>query len=180
MLQKLFQGLAVLAALVLAGCASTGGGRTEIVGSVGSNKTYTIVAHNKSLPDWMSPSDQLNYVVKGKGVSAEQLRAVSDVERSCRLYTDAVHPSKLVAVLSSTAIYALAGYVGVGSGAHAAFKGASFSEYGKYGGAATGLSGAANGTITLGGRTYTFENCGREVFGLFPETGVRVLNKSPS
>jgi hypothetical protein len=84
----------------------------------------------------------------------------------------------LVAVLSQGVLYAAAGYVGVGIGAHA-FTGANATQYAKYGAAATGFAGAANGMVTMGGQTYTFENCGREVLALFPNYEVRVLNKSP-
>ena len=89
-----------------------------------------------------------------------------------------MRPSNLVAVLANGALYAVAGYVGVGLGA-TAFTGAKFSEYGRYGGVAGAFAGSANGVVTLGGQTYTFENCGREVLGLFPGYEVKVLQKSP-
>ena len=84
----------------------------------------------------------------------------------------------MVAVISSGALYAGAGFTGVGAGSQA-FDGASFLEYGQYGAAATGVAGLANGVISLAGKTYTFENCGREVLAMFPNYKVNVIQKSP-
>jgi hypothetical protein len=139
----------------------------------------TIVAHNQNVPDWMlrRKNLQLNFVVKG-GVTEKQLAAVAETERACRIYTKTVRPNDLVAVLSGTVLYAGAGFVGVGSGSKI-FAGAKLLEYGPYGAAADGLGGLANGVISLEGKTYTFENCGREVLALFPNYGVHVIQKSP-
>lgn len=117
-------------------------------------------------------------MVKGD-VSDDQLAAVAVAEDACRIYTKTVRPNTLVAVASSGVLYAAAGYLGVGLGAKVGFAGAKFSEYGKYGGLANGASGVANGIISGGGKTYTFENCGREIFGMFPGYEVQVLQKSP-
>lgn len=171
--------IAILASVMLGACATQGDAVRIPVTMPGGEKA-TIVAHNQSTPDWMLAQDKLkiNFVVRGD-VSPKQLAAVSETERACRIYTGTVRPSNLVAVLSSGVLYAVAGYIGVGFGAHAAFKGAKLAEYGKYGGYASGFAGAANGIITLGGQTYTFENCGREILGLFPGYDVRVIQKSP-
>lgn len=142
-------------------------------------ETATIVAHNQRVPDWMLRRKNLvlNFIVKGN-VSQEQLAAVAETERACRIYTKVVRPNDLVAVLSSGVLYAAAGFGGVGAGSQM-FSGASFIEYGGYGAAADGVAGLANGVISLGGKTYTFENCGREVLALFPGYGVHVIQKSP-
>ncbi len=177
MKKKLQCFVAILASVVLLGACATQGERKEILVTVGKEKA-TIVAHKQSLPDWMLDRDTLtlNYIVKGN-VSKKQLAAIAETERACRIYTDTVRPSNLVAVLSHGALYATAGYIGVGVGSQV-FAGAIQSQYAEYGAWATGIVGMANGIITLGGQVYTFENCGREVLALFPGyEKVRILGR---
>lgn len=178
-MKKMTGWIAILASLLLGACASQGDA-VRILGTMPGGEKFTIVAHNQSVPDWMLARDKLklNFVVRG-ALSATQLTAVAETERACRIYTGTVRPSNLVAVLSNGVLYAGAGFVGIGLGAKAAFDGAKFTDYGKYGGYAGVFQGAANGIVTLGGQTYTFENCGREVLGLFPGYGVRIIEKSP-
>jgi len=172
-------GLAAVAALIfLSGCAA--GMVKTIPMSMPDGSRATIVAHNQQAPDWMLARGKLalNYIVRGN-VSSEQLAAVAEAERACRIYTKTVRPNDLVLVLSSGILYAAAGFVGAGAGSQA-FVGASFVEYGAYGAGASGIAGLANGIITLGGKTYTFENCGREALGsIFPQYQIKVLQKSP-
>jgi hypothetical protein len=139
----------------------------------------TIVAHDQKALDWMLDEDQLalNYMVKGD-VTDKQLAAVAEAERACRIYTKTVRPNNLVAVVSGATVYALANGVGIGLGAKA-FAGAKYRDYQRYGAAAGAFGGAANGIIALGGQTYTFENCGQEIFSLFPGYKVRIVQKSP-
>ncbi len=180
MFRKLFQRLAVLAAvLILTACAGPGR-RMTIPLTMPQGEVATIVAHNQTVPDWMLDRDKLalNYIVKGD-VSAKQLAAASEAERACRIYTGTVRPNNLVTVFSQGVLYGLAGYLGVGLGAKLAFSGAQFTDYGTYGGVAGAFGGSVNGVVTSGGQTYTFENCGREVLMLFPGYDVRVLHKSP-
>lgn len=170
--------IAILA-MFLGACASQGDA-VRIGVSMPKGEKATIVAHNQSVPDWMLDGKKLriNYVVKGN-LTSQQMAAVAEAERACRIYTGTVRPSNLVAVVSSGTLYALAGGLGLGLGSQA-FAGAVASEYAKYGAAASGLSGAANGLVTLGGQTYTFENCGRTLLvELFADYGVKVLQKSP-
>lgn len=173
--------LAVLASLLLSACATQG--PPKYIGvTMPDGEKATIVAHNQSVPDYMLSRDsmKLNYIVKG-GVSEKQLAAVAETERACRIYTETVRPHSLVAVLSSGVIYSIAGAAGLYFGS-AAFAGATHAlqkEYAEYGAWASGTGGTANGLISLGGQTYTFESCGREIFTLFPGYNVRVLNKSP-
>lgn len=173
------QWIAILASVLVGACASQGDA-VRIRGTMPGGEKFTIVAHNQSVPDWMLAENKLklNYVVRGD-LTAAQLTAVAETERACRIYTGTVRPSNLVAVLSNGVLYAAAGFVGIGLGAKAAFDGAKYSDYGKYGGYAGAFSGAANGVVTLGGQTYTFENCGREVLDLFPRYGVHIIQKSP-
>ncbi len=177
MKSKLFTVLAAVAALTLDGCAV--GPVEKIPVSMPDGEKATIVAHDQSVPDWWLRTDglKLNFVVKGD-VSDKQLAAVAESERACRIYTDTVRPNVLVGVLSQGTLYALVGYVGVGIGSQA-FAGAVRHEYAKYGAWATGMSGVANGLISNGGKTYTFENCGRELLDIFPNYKVRVIMKSP-
>ncbi len=171
--------IAILASIIVLGACATQGERINIPITMPDGERATIVANNQSAPDWMLAQGSLkvNYLVKGD-VTAKQIAAVVEAERACRIFTGTVRPSNLVAVLANGALYAAAGFVGVGLGAKA-FTGVSSSAYGKYGAAASGFAGAANGIVTLGGQTYTFENCGREVLTLFPGYEVKVLQKSP-
>lgn len=169
--------LSATVALSLGACAP--GEVTRIQVTMPRGEKATIVAHDQTVPDWMLSRDKLalNFIVKGD-VSSEQLTAVSEAERACRIYTGTVRPNNLVAVLSQGALYATAGFVGVGLGSQA-FAGVNSLAYGAYGAGASGMAGLANGTVSLGGQTYTFENCGREIFDIFPDYKVRILQKSP-
>lgn len=171
--------LVILASSLLLGACASVGPATKIPISMPNGEKATIVAHSQSVPDWMLARDglKLNFVTKGD-LSSKQLAAIAETERACRIYTGTVRPNNLVAVLSNGIIYTLAGYIGVGMGAKA-FTGANHRQYAKYGAWASGAAGLANGVVSLGGQTYTFEACGREVLSLFPEYDVRVLLKSP-
>jgi len=171
--------VAIVAMTVFLDACAGPGALTRIPVPMPGGQKATIIAHNQSVPDWMLSKKKLalNYIVRGD-VSPVQLAAVAESERACRIYTDTVRPDNLVAVFSSGVLYAGAGYLGVGLGSHS-FSGVVHAQYARYGAWATGVAGTANGVITLGGQTYTFENCGREIFDLFPEEEIRVLQKSP-
>lgn len=177
-MKKSMKGVAIATALMLAGCA-TQGPAEYIHGTMPHGEKYTMVVHPQSVPDWMLDPDKLklNWVVKGD-VTRDELAAVASVQGSCRLYTHDVRPSQLAAVFLNGVLYAGAGFLGIGLGSEA-FAGARFAEYAKYGAAGEGVPGVANGIVTLGGATYTFENCGRTVLDLFPNYGVHILQKSP-
>lgn len=174
--------IAILASITMIGCASQGPTvkRTE---TFPDGEKITIVAHKQNVPDYWLDRDKLklNYFVRGEEVSERQLEAIAKAENLCRFFNGEVRPSNLVAVLSSGVIYAIAGATGLYWGS-AAFTGATqmyrnqSAEYGAY---ASGASGAANGLITLGGQTYTFENCGREILADMPNYKVKVLGRSP-
>ncbi len=173
MFTKTFR-VAVLAVLLIAGCA-TQGDAVRIGITMPDGERATIVAHNQSVPNWMLARESLalNFIVKGD-VSAKQLAAVAETERACRIYTGTVRPNQLVAVLSSGVLYAIAGGIGVGL-ASQAYPRAVMSEYARYGATTGGFAGMANGVVNLGGQTYTFENCGAGVLSLFPGYDVRVI-----
>ena len=170
--------LALLVLLLVMGCAGAGT-RVEAPITYPRGEKLTVVAHNQIAPDWFLSKDKLaiNYIVSGS-VTPEQLDAVAKTEDACRIYTKTVRPHDLVIVLSSGVLYGLAGYVGVGFGSQA-FPGADFGEYAKYGGAASGASGLANGVISLGGKTYTFENCSHTALSKVSQYGISVIQKSP-
>jgi len=172
---RLFAFLATIA--LLAGCGA--GDLIRIPVQMPNGEKVTIVAHNQKVPDWMLSKNKLalNYIVKGD-VTDTQLGAVNSVQNAGRLYVKKARPNDLVSIISNGICYAAAGYVGVGLGSMA-FPGAIPHQYAVYGAAATGLSGLVNGLITRGGQTYTFEEFGRETFGLFPRYGITVLMKSP-
>ena len=179
-MKKMLVGLALVASTgFLTGCASVGE-QVRIPVTMPNGERATIVAHNQSVPDWMLSRDslRLNYIVPGE-VTKEQIAAVAEAERACRLYTDTVRPSNLVAVLANGILYGLAGGLGVGIGSQA-FNFARFNEYFQYGGTASGFGGAANGIISLGGQTYTFEDCGGNVLSTMRGyKEIRTLRKSP-
>lgn len=179
-MNKILSLTAILAAVVLAtGCASVGP-PTDIPVLMPGGQKATIVAHNQRVPDFLLAKDKLalNYIRKGE-MSENQLAAVSEAERACRIYTDTVRPSNFVSIMSSTGIYALAGWIGVGLGSQA-FSGVHTAQYAQYGMWASGTAGAANGAMSLGGQTFTFENCGRDLLTMFPEyNNIRVIMKSP-
>lgn len=171
---------ALLAVTVLLGACAGPGALTKIPLTDENGQPATLVAHNQMVPDYMLDRDQLaiNYLVRGE-VGEKQLAAIAEAERGCRIYTKTVRPHNLVAIASSTGIYALAGYIGLGIGSKA-FSYTKSSEYAKYGAWASGIGGAANGVISLGGQTYTFENCGERVITkLFPNAGITVIQKAP-
>ncbi len=178
-MKTMLHGLVILAAVSMLGACASPGGIRKIPLQMPDGGQATIVAHSQSVPDWMLARNTLalNFIVKGN-VSNQQLAAVAAAEKACRIYTGTVRPNDVVSVLSNGALYGVAGYLGGGVGSQA-FPGAVFSQYARYSGYATGLGGIANGIVSLGGQTYTFESCGREVFGLFPEYQVRILMKSP-
>jgi hypothetical protein len=168
-------GLAILLVAILTGACAGPGMRKDIPINMPRGEKATIVAHNQIAPDWMLDKDKLalNYIVKGE-VTNEQLAAVAEAERACRIYTGTTRPNKLVAVLSSGILYGTAGFIGVGLGSQA-FKGVNSLAYGAYGGVAGFTGGIANGIVNMGGQTYSFENCGREVLNIFNDYKVRVL-----
>ncbi len=176
MKNKVLYLLAVGASLLLGACAGPGA-VSKIPLTMPDGEKATIIAHDQQVPEWMMATDKLalNYIVKGE-VSEKQLRAVAEAERSCRIYTNTVRPSNLVAVVSSGVLYATTGFIGLGLAANA-FPAAKPREYAKYGAAAGALGGVGNGIVNLGGKTYTFENCGTEIFIVFPAYQVRVLRK---
>jgi len=172
---------AILAAAVaLGGCV--GPGQMRIIrATMPGGESATIVAHNQQVPDYWLDKDRLalNFVVKSD-VSQTQLAAISSAENACRIYTDTVTPNDLVAVISGGIVYGATGFLGLGLGSQAISPMLDFVRYGKYGAAAGGMGGVANAFISnRAGRTYTFQNCGRELLDLFPQYKVRVLQKSP-
>jgi hypothetical protein len=164
---------------VLLGACAGPGEIIKIPVTMPGGAKATIVAHDQKVPDWLLSQDKLalNYIVKDD-INDNQLAAIAEAERACHIYTKTVRPNNLVAVLSQGVLFASAGYIGVGLGARA-FAGAIPSQYARYGMWASGVSGTANGIATLGGQTYTFENCGREILGLFPGFEVHVVQRSP-
>ncbi len=171
---------AMAAVVLISGCLGPGT-LTRIPITMPDGSQATIVAHDQQAPEWLLARDRmkLNFIVRGD-LSAEQLQAVARTEAVCRIYTKTARPNDLVLVLSSGVLYSIAGFVGVGAGSQALPGAPAFLSYGGYGAAATGVAGLANGVITLGGKTYTFENCGREMLEvIFPQYKIHVLQKSP-
>jgi len=169
-------GLAILlVAVVVGGCGA--GKMIQIPATYPDGERLTIVAHNQIVPDWMVAKSKLalNFIVKGD-VSEKQLAAVATTEGACRIYTKTVRPHDLVAVASYGVLFFGAGFAGGGIGSQV-FPGVNSLSYGTYVGTVGGATGAASGTISLGGKMYTFENCGANALNAVSSYGVRVLTK---
>ncbi|MCX6787074.1 MAG: hypothetical protein NTY93_00930 [Candidatus Kaiserbacteria bacterium] len=139
----------------------------------------TRVTHGQVVPSWMLATGKLtlNYEVKGE-VTDTQRAAVATVEKAGRKYVRETR-NDFISVLSSTILYGIAGYAGGYLGSKA-FHGADPQEYGAYAAAATGLAGLANGLVSLGGKTYSFEVFGMQTLdGMFPAYGIKILIKNP-
>ena len=172
-------GVATLAMVLLAGCFGPGEMRTIPIEMPDGSKA-TILDHNQMVPDWMLSSDKLalNVLVPGE-VTSSQSRAIDEAEKKCRIHAQTVRPSKWVSVGASTVLYGIPEAAGAAAGVQA-FSGAiDTAAYVSYVGGVAGGGGFANGVFTLGGQTYTFEDCGRELFDLFKQFNIRVLIKSP-
>jgi hypothetical protein len=114
--------------------------------------------------------------VKGE-VNLTHLYAVATVEKAGRAYIRETRPNDFISIFSSGLLYGIAGYAGGYLGSKA-FHGADPKEYGAYAAAATGLAGLANGLVSLGGKTYSFEVFGMQTLGAtYP--GILVNIKSP-
>lgn len=178
-MDKRFGAAVLIMAFLTTACASQGE-RRLIPLTMPDGEQATIVAHNQVFPNWMIDSDTyaLNYIIAGKQPVAKQFAAIEEAERACREYTKVVHPLDSVTVLTDAVIFGAAGAAGGGIGS-LAFPFAKAAQYAMFSGASGGLFGGAYGALTLGGKVYTFENCGREVFSRFPMYKVQVLLKSP-
>lgn len=169
----------LIMALLTTACASQGE-RVLISVSMPDGEKATIVAHNQVFPNWMIDKDtyKLNYIILGKAPSDKQFAAIDEAERACREYTGVVHPLDSITVATDAIIFGAAGAAGGGIGS-LAFPFAKAAQYAMYAGASGGFFGGAYGALTLGGKVYTFENCGREVMGRFPAYKVQVLLRTP-
>jgi hypothetical protein len=171
----------VVVLVMLAGCCGPGELTKIAVNMPGEHGgKATIVAHNQWAPDYLLDRKKLafNYMVKGD-VSEEQSAAIDKGERGCRIYAGTVRPSNFVTVLSDAGLLALLSGGGVALGARAFSPAVHTNQYGAYGAGAGGGAGTASGIMSLGGQTYTFENCGSNLFALFPGYEIRILQKSP-
>lgn len=179
-MSKGFGGISILVLMLLTSACASQGNRMLIPISMPGGEKATIVAHNQVYPNWLIDKDtyKLNYLIVGQEPSNKQFAAIDEAERACRKYTGAVHPLDSVVVGTDALIYGAAGAAGGALGS-LAFSFAKEIQYAIYAGASGGSFGGAYGLLTLGGKIYTFENCGREVMGSFPTYGVRVLQRAP-
>jgi hypothetical protein len=173
-------GAAILIMTFLTSACAAQGERRLIPLTMPGGEKATIVAHNQLVPNWMIDPDTygLNYIIAGKEPSEKQFASVDEAERACREYTRVVHPHDSITVLVDAIIFGASGVAGGGIGS-LAFPAAKMAQYAMYAGASGGFFGAGYGLLTLGGKVYTFENCGREVMNRFPAYKVQVLLKNP-
>lgn len=177
--------LAVFIILFWFSACASGPEKTELIKLTMPNKEdATIVTFNKKVPNWVDwlfsdgRHQHLSFVVPGE-VTPVQIDAVGRIETACRKYVTIAHPSDGVDVAFKVLDFALTGGLGSALGSYA-FPYASASQYFKYGMASGGSFGAGYAFITLGGKTYTLQNCGREIASLFPGYNIkRVLQESP-
>ncbi|MCX6787873.1 MAG: hypothetical protein NT108_01760 [Candidatus Kaiserbacteria bacterium] len=178
-MDRTFGLIVLVTAFLTTGCASQGE-RKLISITMPDREEATIVAHNQIFPNWTIDQDtyKLNYIIAGKAPSNKQFAAVEEAERVCREYTKVVHPNDLMTVGVDAIMFGAAGAAG-GAVGSLAFSFAKASEYAMYAGASGGFFGGAYGALTLGGKVYTFESCGREVMARFSAYRVQVLMRTP-
>jgi hypothetical protein len=136
-----------------------------------------IVARDEKLPGWFpGTGETASYVVTGGATPSErQTAAILAAETACKRYME-TRPNELVAMLTSGILYGVFGGIGLGIGAEA-FAGTNAREYFRYGAAASGFTGMANGLVTSGGREYEYAGC---LNAIIPDTtGVRAIFESP-
>ncbi len=169
----------IVVLMATTGCISQGD-RKLISVTMPDREEATIVAHNQVFPNWVIDQDtyKLNYIIAGKAPSNKQFAAVEEAERACREYTRVVHPHDAMTVFVDAFVFGAAGAAGSAVGS-LAFSFAKASEYAMYAEASGGFFGGAYGALTLGGKVYTFESCGREVMARFPAYRVQVLMRTP-
>ncbi|KKW43560.1 MAG: hypothetical protein UY97_C0003G0065 [Parcubacteria group bacterium GW2011_GWB1_57_6] len=174
-MRKKLKVIAILATGMLLG-ACAGPGKVIRVPFNINGQNGTMVVHDQQVPNWMLDGDALamNFFVKGE-VTQNQLAAIAEGERVCRIYADATHPSNLVAVVSDGALYGVLGYIGAGIGAHA-FPRAIPDEYAEYVGTVAAASGVGTGIRSIGSKKYSFENCSQNMMANFMSS-VRVLRQ---
>ncbi len=163
-------------ALFVSGCASQGE-RKLIPLTMPDGERATIVTHQNYVPKWARLGSAISYVVSGESPTSKQLEAVSRVEEACAELTRITHPHNLVTLTWDATIFAASGFLGGYLGS-LAFPGAIASQYGTYGAAAGGAFGIPYGAITLSGKDYTFQNCGREMLHRFPAYKVQPIIES--
>lgn len=181
MLKKIAGWIAVLAILVLTGCAGPGQ-RKEIAltvppvdGGRGPDR-LTIVVHDRQVPTWLLDRDKLalNYLVKGPAVSEKQLAAVKAVEGACREYSRLSRPHPAVTIGIHSLLFGITNGFGLRI-ASEAYRGTRADEYWRYGSVTGAVSGAASGLVLSGDQKVSpFEDCGEEVFFAAPR-GIRIL-----
>lgn len=178
-LKRLLQGSTLAIGILVSGCA--GPGEMVKIPVTTSEGTATIVAHNQKVPSWLLATDQLefNYVYKGD-LDATALSDVGNVQGACRIYTKTVRPNELVAVVLNGVVYGGIGFP-FGGLASMASKGADFVQYGQYNGTSYTGGGVANAVIQMGGKVYTFQSCGQQVFALFNKykDSLRIIQDAP-
>ncbi|MFZ1988022.1 MAG: hypothetical protein WAV21_03275 [Minisyncoccia bacterium] len=171
-----------MAATLVAGCVQ--GEAVQIPFTAPNGITSVIVAHNQDVPDWLLRTSglKMNYIVRAGDKTPGLQKFIADAEVACQEYTSVVRPNEFVAIAINGVVYALAGAAGgaLGSQAFAGTAGM-IGEYAQYTGSVYGMGGIANGIVQGGGKTYTFENCLRELVTRpgYEEYSISVLTKSP-
>lgn len=138
-----------------------------------------IHAHNRIWPAYLQATDKLvlDYITDQYS-ALNAADAVAIVEKQCRIYTKDTRPNDLVAVLIGTTVYGASEFPFMVAGS-SVFRGAKVLQYGAYGSASEAGGGFGNGIISLGGKLYTFQNCGRGIFERAKDFGIVILDQSP-
>jgi hypothetical protein len=184
-------GIIAMAMVMLAPMAYAGGcrdkkhmidGRCIITIMFPDGETVSMADNIQKLPNWLTPLSHMkvNIAVRGD-VTQEDVDVAKALETGCRDHVKTIRPNPLVTVLSSGVLYGAAGFAGGGAGSQA-FPGAAFKPYGMDYAAAMGLSGMANGIISLGvEKRYILDNCAAIDLGLTKKykERIRVLSSIP-
>lgn len=175
MKSKSLFGLAIVAMLVITGCA-TQGPPERLEYTMPRGEKRTMVVNPQPLPNWlMSISEwKMNFVVKGT-VTDGQLKAVAIIEESCRWFAERAQPPVIAEIAANTVLMSAFSALGVGVGAHYLAKNIDEGAYARYGGAAGAASGAASGVMAGGGRVYTIQTCLRDLANIDAEYGIRAM-----
>ena len=124
----------------------------------------TIHTYNRQVPAYLLATDKLalSYITNCNSATNASA-AVDQANVGCRLYTKANRPSDLVAVIVGTTVYAMSEFPFALGGA-SLFNHAKILQYGGNAASEEGGGGFGNGIVSLGGKVYTFDNCGKGVF----------------
>jgi hypothetical protein len=146
-MKLLGRGLLLAVVALLAGCAT----QSQFNGyvSASSEEVRTVQQGGWSEDVYAQVVITTNPLINEGRLPAEAVKIIGLLAANCQWQVDAQLPGAGQSAVSGAVPYGLAGAVGTGAGAVAAFKGAvQFSQYAKYGGIAYLGAGSINGMVS--------------------------------